>query len=96
MARNFVAASSNSAIASAAAVTGVPLTVACWFNPVSNAVVYNLMSLDDGSNANRFYLRQNAASHVVFGVSATSAITSTSTTAAVWQHACGVGASITS
>lgn len=100
MARKFVAASSQKIVFGSALVTAVPLTIACWFNPVSNAVAYRLFGISDGSNSNLFCVGQTSGGKVdattVGAGSLTSAASVTaSTTSGTWAHACAVFASAT-
>jgi hypothetical protein len=83
--------------------SGVPFSVACWFNPGNITVNFCLASLTDGTNTNQFLLSARgdvaldpvqAQASDAGGVN--SANSSTSFSAAVWQHACGVWASATS
>lgn len=56
MARNFVAASSQQLVATSSPITAVPLTLACWFKPVSATVAYCMFGIDTASAAERFCL----------------------------------------
>ena len=98
MARNFVAASSQSMDNAAAVVTVVPLTLACWYKPVAVDTFYILVSpAKVDTNFDNFVLYQSSDGTIVAQTtdasSASSAITSSAATAGVWTHTCAVFAS---
>ena len=101
MARKFYSVSSHVLTLASAPVTAVPFSMACWFNARSNAASQNLITIEvAGSTANRHDLVAVQGN----SVNAESKITGTAARATttvgysnnVWNHACGVWASITS
>lgn len=106
MARAFTSAGSKSLIATSAAVTAAPMTLAAWANPNNTTDAHIVLAvLDSGvadPNSDSFYISftGSAGGDPVQAFTAESgtfsgASTSTSFSAGVWQHACGVFASTT-
>jgi hypothetical protein len=81
-------------------ITGAPLTMACWCRNVNTSANYTLMSISDlAGNLDYIRIYTNAAARIQADVrrsATTSPQTSTSLSAGVWNHACGVFASPTS
>lgn len=105
MARTFLTASSQSLSRTGAALSAVPLSMACWFRPSAVGGVTNqhLMSLTDGEGGalDFFLLRSNAAGGAIAASAATGGVGDASTTVAtpsdgVWAHCGAVFASATS
>lgn len=101
MSRNHVSASSQYISHTAAVVTALPFTMACWFRPASlTAAQRGLISLNTaGSNNNRYFLSIEPTENVGAGVRTTAASIALSTATVVaskWQHAAGVFDSTTS
>lgn len=109
MAYDFTAASSRYLSTSAAAVTQVPVTLACWFNNRSNAAVRCQVSVGNNtSGATSFHsvvtnstaqgLNISAISNQGGGVLGSAANVGSPTSYALntWNHLCGVFASTTS
>lgn len=104
MARNFVAASSQSLDSAVAVLTVAPITLACWYFTTSNSTEQDLMSIGDtATNDERFSLTllgdavgDPVRAQTEAGGTNRSAITSTGYTINVWQHGCAVFASATS
>lgn len=92
MARKFVAASSQKIIFGSAPATAVPLTLSCWWNPVSNAVGQSIFELNDNGTNGVFSIRQDSSGHIlattIQAASVTSATTSTTDSSGTWCHAC--------
>lgn len=85
--------------ATSAVVTGVPLTMACWFNSDSTTVNQVLMALTNATGAQRIFLEANGTlvgDPIRARVLNESATTSTGYSANTWHHAAGVFASTTS
>ena len=85
--------------AASAVVTGVPLTMACWFNSDSTTVNQVLMALTNATGAQRIFLEANGSlvgDPIRARVLNESATTSTGYSANTWHHAAGVFASTTS
>jgi hypothetical protein len=78
----------------AAAVTAVPLSIACWFNPTAANTVGRMVQIDDGTNTNRFTIGKNGSGNVnAFTADSggtRTAATSTTFAAGSYHHACGV------
>lgn len=104
MARAFVRASSHKAVHAATALSGVPLTLACWFNSDDATVSQALVSMAViGDNDNYFMiyaagnvlgdpLRAECGSATASGA----ASTSSGYTVDTWHHAVGVFTTTTS
>lgn len=103
MARSFTAASSHYLQRSSAVVSGVPLTMACWFNSSSATLAQFLMSIGASASEDYFTLvargdtggdPMGAAVRSV----ATSAVANSTTgySTGVWHHAAAVFTSSTS
>jgi hypothetical protein len=101
MARNFIAASSQYLEIATAPVAAAPLTIACWFLPVSAAVTYDLVVIGDTVATNYFALiASNPGSLGAISGAASaggefSAITTTLFAANRWAHACATYTSAT-
>jgi hypothetical protein len=100
MARLFVNASSEYLRSSATPVSGVPFTMACWFESGDNTNTRYLMGLGDSSQADEFYVLVAAGAsggdpidffRITTGTS-DDVNTSTGYSAGTWHHACGVAA----
>lgn len=102
MARNFVRASSQELTLASAPVSGVPLTLACWFNSNNTTNHQDLISICDSDSSDYFELalRGDGAELVRAacsnGSTERSADASLGYTANTWQHATAVFASSTS
>lgn len=100
MARNFVAASSMKLAVATSPVVNQPLTMACWFNPVSASVLYRFFTARNSAGSHFFHIGCDTTAHVIAGCAAggTSATATTTTTfsAGAWAHACGVFTTTTS
>lgn len=84
----------NTLSVASAAVTAAPLSIACWFNATAANTVGRMVQLDDGTNTNRFTIGKNGSGNInAFAADAggtRTAATSTTLSAGVWNHACGV------
>ena len=104
MSRLFSAGSGQLLQVSAAPVTTMPLTMACWFYASNVTTNVNFMSLNDGANDNRWYTLNGRAEAAGDFIAAEirsdtgnpSAISTAGYTASTWRHACGVFTSNTS
>ena len=103
MARLFNDATPDWLSINTAAVTAMPLTLACWFNSNDATLTQGLVWLGDkDSDTHMFYLAARGAtagdpiSAFIYGVSNAEALTSTGYSANTWHHACGVYTSATS
>lgn len=87
------------AVAGSTPVTAVPLTLACWWQPVSATVANPIFGISN-SGGDAFYLSQNSSSKILATTThpsiLASATTSTSVTAGAWCHVCGSFTSSTS
>lgn len=97
MARDFDGASSQYIRAASAVLTGVPITMACWFRPAGVASHYGLMSLSDESAATSYFVLEAAGTIGGDPLRCTTrlaveanALTTTGFSANTWHHACGV------
>src|SRR5215207_7628823 len=101
MALNFDAVDDKGTVASTA-ITGVPFTMACWFNVDDTVRNHVLMCLSDTSADNDWFaleVRNDSAdvlSAQVVRSSFAQATSSIAVTASVWHHGCAVFASATS
>jgi hypothetical protein len=97
MARNFTRASSHYLERSAALVTAVPLTMACWFNSTDVTVRQDLFCITNGaSGSEAFIIAADGATGgdpikaIHAGGGAGIASSSSGFSANTWHHACGV------
>lgn len=96
MSRSFASSSSQYLTYSGAVLSATPLTMACFFNPVSGAGTYTLLSISDSAQS-ATYLQLHLASNRVrasegangVGIATANNVT-TNVSNGVWQHACGV------
>lgn len=99
MARTFLSASSQKLLASSTPVSAVPLSMACWWRPVSATVAGALFSINDNAT-NEFRIDQTSGSKIRSSCfasgSGSTTDTSTSNSSGVWCHAAIVCASATS
>lgn len=101
MSRNFTGVNTDRLDVANGIVTAVPITMACWFKPVSASANYTLMCNNDNTTTNRIRLSTGSggsAGSVLFatGAGSGSSSTSTSFSAAAWSHACGVSSGVAS
>lgn len=99
MARNFVSASNMKLEIGSAILTAVPLTIHCWWRPVSATPLARLFCISDGSTNNSFSLEQQAAGAIRAKVEAggtnTTAASTAIVTAGAWNAACVIFTSAT-
>lgn len=103
MARSNTGSTSNWFENSSAALTGVPISIACWFNVASAVITYNLCLISNSSVSNYFGLDLSNGAPANGTVGALTAIageafakSTTTFSASSWNHACAVFDSITS
>lgn len=99
MARSNDGTASNKMTHAAAAVTAVPCTLACWFNPVNVTTYYTLMSVYKQAAGTDSYGILGIAgatggdpviAEYTNGSTYANAATSSGYSASTWQHACAV------
>lgn len=102
MARNFIAASSQSLTSASSPVSGMPFTVACWVRPVAQtaAAIRELIQLRDAA-AHTYFFSLATTGGVTAGlfdgtVNDSTAVTSALVTAGAWNHAVAVYAGTSS
>ena len=100
MAFNFVAASSQFLEITTGVLTAAPISMACWFQPVSGTANYTIMYLGTINSTSNFFRLQQPATGVIRATTndgtGSNADTSTTTTSGAWQHVCGVFAAANS
>jgi hypothetical protein len=101
MARLFVRANSEKIEIQTAAITSMPLSMACWFKPITETVLTSLMGISDGGSEYWAVQHWGNAGDQILGRSRGSgadgfAISSAGTGGSAWYHACAVFASATS
>ena len=101
MAYQFTAASSQYLSVPSAVVTGVPLTLACWFNPnnTTDNMALIFVGQESGAGTQRFFLQAAGAAAgdpLAADANGTAAVSSVGFQASTWQHGAAVFASNTS
>ena len=95
MARNFVAASSQTLDYAGAVLSAVPITMACWAKPVSATTAYSVMAIHNNAALNWFYAAFSGSGFEAYQYdgSVSGVATVGGASAGVWQHTCAVFAS---
>jgi hypothetical protein len=97
MARYFTQSSSQYLENGNAAVTAVPLTMACWFNSIDIASAQSLITIGSSGTSDLVALRANGnvandpvRLYTIVGGAGISVSTTTGYSASTWHHACAV------